>query len=219
LTYRQGRALGVLFDNKWRTFFDFGREVRDQYSFGAPEGPVDYYLMYGSDPKHVVETYAWLTGPTPIPPLWSLGFQQSCYSYYPESRVIEIADRLRADHTAADAIYLDIDYQDHNRPFAVDTAKFPHFSQMIHELAEKRFHVVAITDLHIAKYPIPTTPLTKRVSLAITSSKIPTAPSTPASYGPFHRSSPTSPARSLANGGERSTKTSSTTALPASRTT
>jgi alpha-glucosidase len=153
IDYRQGRALGVLFDNTWRTFFDFGREVPGQYSFGAPDGPVDYYLMYGPDPKHVVETYAWLTGPTPLPPLWSLGFQQSRYSYYPESRVIEIADRLRADHIPADAIYLDIDYQDHNRPFTVDTAKFPHFSQMIHELAQKQFHVVAITDLHIAKLP------------------------------------------------------------------
>jgi alpha-glucosidase len=65
IDYREGRALGVLFDNTWRTFFDFGREVSDQYSFGAPDGPVDYYLMYGPDPKHVVETYAWLTGPPP----------------------------------------------------------------------------------------------------------------------------------------------------------
>jgi alpha-glucosidase len=153
IDYREGRALGVLFDNTWRTFFDFGVEVPNQYSFGAPDGPVDYYLIYGPDPKHVVETYAWLTGPTPLPPLWSLGFQQSRYSYYPESRVVEIADRLRADHIPADAIYLDIDYQDHNRPFAIDTERFPHFSQMIRDLAEKDFHVVAITDLHIAKLP------------------------------------------------------------------
>jgi alpha-glucosidase len=153
IDYREGRALGVLFDNTWRTFFDFGREVPNQYSFGAPGGPVDYYLMYGPDPKHVVEAYAWLTGPTPLPPLWSLGFQQSRYSYYPESRVMEIADRLRADHIPADAIYLDIDYQDHNRPFTVDRERFPHFSQMIHDLAQKDFHVVAITDLHIAKLP------------------------------------------------------------------
>jgi alpha-glucosidase len=153
IDYREGRALGVLFDNTWRTFFDFGREIPNQYSFGAPDGPVDYYLMYGPDPKHVVETYAWLTGPTPLPPLWSLGFQQSRYTYYPESRVMEIANRLRADHIPADAIYLDIDFQDHNRPFTVDSERFPHFSQMIHDLAQKNFHVIAITDLHIANFP------------------------------------------------------------------
>ena len=150
---RGGRALGVLFDNTWRTWFDFGHQDRNQYSFGAPNGPVDYYLLYGPTPKQVVETYAWLTGPTPLPPLWTLGFQQSRYSYYPEATVREIANRLRADHIPADAIYLDIDYQDHNRPFTVDTAKFPHFSQMIKDLAARNFHTVLITDLHIARLP------------------------------------------------------------------
>ncbi len=153
INLRAGRALGVLFDNTWRTSFDFGRELQDQYSFGAPNGPVDYYVFYGPTPKQVVQTYAWLTGPTPLPPLWTLGFQQSRYSYYPETRVLEIASRLRADHIPTDAIYLDIDYQQDNRPFTVDPIKFPHFPQMIKQLAAEHFHVVAITDLHIAKLP------------------------------------------------------------------
>ncbi len=153
LNMRGGRTLGVLFDNTWRTFFDFGRELQDEYSFGAPNGPVDYYLMYGPEPKKVVETYAWLTGPTPLPPMWSLGFQQSRYSYYPQAKVMEIANRLRADRIPTDALYLDIDYQNENRPFTVDTVKFPDFSGMLKELSAKEFHVVAITDLHVAKLP------------------------------------------------------------------
>jgi alpha-glucosidase len=153
INLRSGRALGVLFDNTWRTSFDFGKVSPNQYSFSALNGPIDYYLLYGPTPKQVVETYAWLTGPTPLPPLWTLGFQQSRYSYVPESKVTEIADRLRADHIPADAIYLDIDYQQQNRPFTVDTGKFPHFAQMIQDLAQKNFHIVAITDLHIARLP------------------------------------------------------------------
>lgn len=46
LNMRQGRALGVLFDNTYRIFFDFGRERQDQYSFSAPDGPLGYYLLY-----------------------------------------------------------------------------------------------------------------------------------------------------------------------------
>ena len=34
IDFRAGRALGVLFDNTWRTFFDFGKEIPNQYSFG-----------------------------------------------------------------------------------------------------------------------------------------------------------------------------------------
>jgi alpha-glucosidase len=153
LSWNQGRVLGVLFDNTWRASFDFGKEFANAYSFGAPDGTVDYYLMYGPGPKQVVEDYAWLTGPTPIPPLWSLGFQQSRYSYYPEAKVREIADRLRADRIPADAIYLDIDYQQNNRPFTVNRERFPAFEQMIKDLASQHFHVVAITDLHIARLP------------------------------------------------------------------
>jgi alpha-glucosidase len=100
-----------------------------------------------------VEEYAWLTGPTPIPPIWALGYQQSRYSYYPEARVREIAQRLRADRIPADAIYLDIDYQQGYRPFTVDRQKFPDFEEMIKDLASQHFHVVAITDLHVARLP------------------------------------------------------------------
>jgi alpha-glucosidase len=153
LSWNQGRVLGVFFDNTWRSSFDFGKEFASAYSFGAPDGPADYYLLYGPSPKQVVEDYAWLTGPTPIPPLWSLGYQQSRYSYYPEARVREIANRLRADKIPADAIYLDIDYQQDNRPFTVNRERFPTFEQMVKDLARQNLHVIAITDLHIAKLP------------------------------------------------------------------
>lgn len=153
ISFQSGAAMGVLFDNTWRSFFDFGRELPDAYSFGAPDGPIDYYLLYGPEPKRVVESYAWLTGPTPLPPLWSLGFQQSRYSYEPESRLMEVANKLRADHIPADALYLDIDFQEKNRPFTVDQIKFPKFSQMVSDLARQQFHLVVITDLHIAHLP------------------------------------------------------------------
>ena len=153
MTFRGGVAAGVLLDNTWRTSFDFGKESRDSYSFGAEDGPVDYYIFYGPAPKQVVETYAWLTGKPPLPPLWSLGYQQSRYSYYPQSQVLDIAAHLRADHIPVDAIYLDIDYQDHNRPFTVDRERFPDFAGMISKLNAESFHVIAITDLHVAKYP------------------------------------------------------------------
>jgi alpha-glucosidase len=153
MTFRAGRALGVFLDNTWRSNFDFGKETPNVVSFGAVDGPLDYYVFYGPMPKRVVETYAWLTGRMPLPPMWALGYQQSRYSYVPQSRVMEIADRLRADHIPADTIYLDIEFQQHNRPFTIDREKFPDFPGMIAQLAAKNFHTVAITDLHIAKVP------------------------------------------------------------------
>ena len=153
MTFRAGRATGILLDNTWRTSFDFGKESAGVYSFGAAAGPLDYYIFYGPSPKQVVETYAWLTGTPPLPPLWSLGFQQSRYSYMSQARVLEVANRFRADSIPADAIYLDIDYQEKNRPFTVDRTAFPDLPAMVAQLKAENFHVVAITDLHIANLP------------------------------------------------------------------
>ncbi len=153
MAFRTGHAVGVFVDNTWRSSFDFGKDLPNTYCFGSVNGPLDYYVFYGPTPKQVVETYAWLTGTMPLPPKWALGYQQSRYSYTPQSRVIEVADRLRADHIPADVIYLDIDFQEKNRPFTVDKDRFPDLPGMISQLAAKNFHVVAISDLHIAKFP------------------------------------------------------------------
>lgn len=151
LTVREGRSLGVFLDNTWPSSFDFGRTERNVYSFGAEGGPVNYYLWYGPEPKDVVKTYAWLTGLPPLPPLWAFGFQQSRFSYESEEKVRSIASKLRADKIPADVLYLDIDYQFEHRPFTVDKERFPHFTQMLADLKRENFHVVAITDLHIAR--------------------------------------------------------------------
>ena len=150
MAVRAGKSYGLFLDNTWRSSFDFGKESRNEYSFGAEGGPLDYYVFYGPEPKHVLEDYTWLTGTAPLPPLWSLGFQQSRYSYENEEQVRAIADRLRVDRIPADALYMDIDYQTKNRPFALDKSKFPDFAALVKQLAQKQFHLVMITDLHIA---------------------------------------------------------------------
>jgi len=153
LAYRAGVAVGTLMDNTWRSSFDFGKESPDYYSFGAVDGPLDYYIFLGPTPRQVIETYAWLTGKPPLPPRWTFGFQQSRYTYTPESRLMEVATRLRADHIPVDALYLDIDFQDRNRPFTVNHQAFPNLPSVLAKLRDMHFHVVAITDLHIAKAP------------------------------------------------------------------
>ncbi len=123
-------------------------------TLSAPKaGPLDYYLICSPTPKQVVEGYAYLTGTHPLPPLWTLGFQQSRYSYTPESQIREIADRLRSDKIPSDVLYLDIDYQDRNRPFTVNPQTFPNFPGLVADLRKQNFHLVLITDLHIAHAP------------------------------------------------------------------
>jgi alpha-glucosidase len=148
---RKGLAYGIFFDNTWRSNFDFGKEGHGFYSFGAEGGEINYYFFAGPTPAKIVQDFTALVGRTKLPPLWTLGFQQSRYSYEPEDRVYEVAKTFRNKKIPADAIYLDIDYQDKNTPFTINRKEFPTFEKMITDLSAEGFHTVLITDLHIKK--------------------------------------------------------------------
>ncbi len=151
--FEHGGGFGLYLDSTWRSVFDFGKSERDVFAFGAEGGGIDYYVMAGRTPKDVVEAYAYLTGTPPLAPLWSLGFQQSHWSYMTQAEVQGIADRLRADRIPADVVWMDIDYQDRNRPFTVNTQSFPDLPGLVKSLAREELKLVVITDLHIADAP------------------------------------------------------------------
>ena len=150
---RKGTAYGVFFDNTYRSSFDFGKGARDYFSFGAEGGELNYYFIAGPEPKKIIEQYTVMTGRSPLPPLWSLGYQQCRYSYYPESRAREIVKTFREKKIPADVIYFDIDYQKGYAPFTINREYFPTFEKMISDFRAQGFHSILITDLHIKKDP------------------------------------------------------------------
>ena len=148
MVLRQGQAHGIFLDNTWRSFFDIGREQSDLLTFGAEGGDLDYYFINGPDPKKVIERYTDLTGRMPMPPLWSLGYNQCRWSYYPESRVRLLADTFREKKIPADGLWLDIHYLDGYKPFTWDAERFPDPKKMISDLRAQGFHLVTILDGH-----------------------------------------------------------------------
>ncbi|SDB42076.1 alpha-glucosidase [Flavobacteriaceae bacterium MAR_2010_188] len=142
-----GKAYGVFFDNTFRTYFDFASERRNVTSFWAQGGEMDYYFIYGPKMRDVVESYTDLTGkPHQLPPLWALGFHQCKWSYYPESKVKEIAKKFRDLKIPCDALYLDIDYMEGFRCFTWNLNHFPDPKRMVKELLDEGFKTVAIID-------------------------------------------------------------------------
>lgn len=148
MVMRQGQAHGIFLDSTWRSFFDVGREEPDLLTFGADGGDLDYYFINGPDPKQVIERYTALTGRMPLPPLWSLGYQQCRWSYYPESRVRLLADTFREKQVPADGLWLDIHYMKDYMPFTWDPDRFPNPKKMISDLSAQGFHLVTILDGH-----------------------------------------------------------------------
>jgi len=62
---------GIFFHNTWRSEYDFRQSP---YTFSAPGGEMDYYLIYGPDFKHILGQYTEITGKSPLPPKWAFGF-------------------------------------------------------------------------------------------------------------------------------------------------
>ncbi len=151
IVMRKGVAHGIFLDNTFRSNFDIGHQTEGVLSFGAEGGALDYYFIYGPEPKKVVERYTALTGRMPLPPLWSLGYHQCRYSYYPEKKVRFIADNFRNRQIPADTIWLDIHYQDKYKPFTWDRQRFPDPARLISDLRKDGFRVVTIVDPHPKK--------------------------------------------------------------------
>ncbi|MEM6807439.1 MAG: TIM-barrel domain-containing protein, partial [Bacteroidota bacterium] len=139
-------AYGIFFDNSFRTRFDFGHERSDVCSFWSKGGEMNYYFIYGPEMTEVVESYAFVTGKPEMPPMWSLGYHQSKWSYYPEARVKEIAAQMRELEIPCDSIHIDIDYMDGFRCFTWDKNHFPDPGRMTAELEADGFKTVVIID-------------------------------------------------------------------------
>lgn len=148
MVVRAGKAHGIFLDNTWRSTFDIGRERQDLLSFGAEGGDLDYYFINGPLPRDVIGRYTALTGRTPLPPRWALGYNQCRYSYYPEARVRKLAEDFRLRNIPCDAIWLDIHYQDNYKPFTWDHQRFPHPEKLIADLKAEGFQTICIVDAH-----------------------------------------------------------------------
>jgi alpha-glucosidase len=142
----QGISYGIFFDNTFRSFFDFASQDSGKVSFWADGGEMQYYYIHGPHMMDVVKRYTMLTGSHPMPPLWALGFHQSRWSYYPESKVKQLAQTFRAKKIPCDAIHLDIDYMDGYRCFTWNKKYFPNPKKMIGDLTAKGFKTIVIID-------------------------------------------------------------------------
>lgn len=139
-------AYGIFFDNTYKTFFNFGASNNRFASFSADSGDMNYYFIHGSNVNEIIQNYTWLTGRMEMPPLWSIGYQQCRYSYYPDKEVLTLARTFREKEIPADVIVLDIHYMEKYKIFTWDKKNFADPKQLIDHLAELGFKVVIMCD-------------------------------------------------------------------------
>ena len=138
-------AYGLFFDNTHKTTFDL-KSSQNTLSFSAEAGLLDYYVFAGPTMKDVLQQYTFLTGTTPLPPKWALGYHQSRFSYETDSEVRDMIATFREKDIPLDAIYLDIHYMDEFRVFTFDKKRFPNPKKLINDAKEAGVRVIPIVD-------------------------------------------------------------------------
>ena len=149
IALHEGRSYGLFFNNTWRSWFDMGKLDPHRYSFGAKGGELDYYVFTGGaerTPAGVLRDYTALTGRGALPPLWSLGYHQSRWSYMNQEKVLDVAQQFRQRRIPADVLYLDIDHMDGFRVFTWNAKTFPAPKTMLDSLHQQGFRAVTIVD-------------------------------------------------------------------------
>lgn len=137
------QVYGLFYNNSYKTFFNFGLSTPDFTSITAEGGDADYFLFYDSSVAKVIDHYTDITGKMPLPPRWSLGYQQSRCSYYPQSKVQWIAETFRQKRIPVDGIVLDADYQLGYQPFRINKERFPDMPGLAASLSKMNIELTA----------------------------------------------------------------------------
>jgi len=112
----------------------------------------DFFIFDGTLPE-ILLRYSEITGKPFLPPLWSLGYHQSRWSYKTQQRVLDLGRRFRDENVPCDAIHLDIHYMDRYRVFTFSPERFPDPAAMNAELKEMGIRTVAIMDPGVLAKP------------------------------------------------------------------
>ncbi len=139
-----GPAYLAFYENPFYARFDLGEGKADVAEHRFAGGELRLYLAVGELPR-LLERYTELTGRHPLPPRWFLGYQQSRWSYVPESRVRKLVADFRRHEVPVSAIHLDIDYMDGFRVFTWDERRFD-LPKLAADLAEEGIRLVTIID-------------------------------------------------------------------------
>ncbi len=146
------REFALFFDNRWRSWLDFGKEDRDRFSFRSKGGIMTYYFIYGEDVPEQLKHYTWLTGRQPLPPKWSLGFIQSKFGYSNETEARGVADTLRAMDIPADVIILDLEWMEHMGDMLWDRNAFPDPYSMVKDFKDMGLQTVLISQPYMVEW-------------------------------------------------------------------
>lgn len=143
---KKNSAYGLFFDNTFHSYINLGKESPKYFYYGADDGNLDYYFLGGETLAEIITNYTWLTGTTPLPQRWTLGYHQSRWGYICAEDIREVAEKYRELQIPCDVIHLDIDYMEAYKVFTWNEKEYGKPGELFKELKAAGYKPVTIID-------------------------------------------------------------------------
>ena len=139
--YLTNRGYGVLVNEAGPVSFEVASEKVSRVQFSIPGESLDYFVIYGPDPKDVLRKLSALTGRPALPPAWSFGLwlSTSFTTNYDEATVTSFIEGMKSRDLPLHVFHFDCFWM---REFnwcdlQWDTRTFPDPAGMLRRLHER----------------------------------------------------------------------------------
>ena len=153
LSKKPPRSHAIFYENPYLGTISFDAphqkdhpQIRVQFNGGK----LRYYLAAGPAP-HALALYTQLTGRSPMPPKWALGYHQCRWGYRSARDVQDVVQGFKEHDMPLSALHLDIDYMEGFRVFTINKQRFPDLRGLTASLRDQGIHLVSILDPCVKK--------------------------------------------------------------------
>lgn len=143
--YLSNRGYGVLVNHPGHVSYEVGSEAVERVQFSVPGERLQYFVIYGPDPKSILERYTALTGRPAHVPAWSYGLwlSTSFTTSYDEATVTSFIDAMAERDLPLSVFHFDCFWMREFNwcDFQWDPRTFPDPEGMLARLHEKDLHL------------------------------------------------------------------------------
>ena len=153
--YMTNRGYGVLVEDSSDVSFEVASEKVERVQFSLEGQRLTYDLIYGGDPKGILEKYTALTGRPALPPAWSFGLwlSTSFTTSYDENTVNAFIDGMAERDIPLSVFHFDCFWMkdNHLSDLTWDPEVFPDPEGMLKKLKAKGLHICCWINSYIAQ--------------------------------------------------------------------
>jgi alpha-D-xyloside xylohydrolase len=153
--YLTNRGYGVFINHPERVSLEVASEMVEKVQFSVPGETLEYFLIYGPDPKVVLQRYTALTGRPALPPAWSFGLwlSTSFTTDYDEATVTRFIQGMADRDIPLHVFHFDCFWMKEFQwcDFQWDRRVFPEPAEMLARLKARGLHVCVWINPYIAQ--------------------------------------------------------------------